>query len=309
MALESGIHDSSQIEISVVICAYNEERTIGPLVLALLDQGRTSAPLREIICVASGCTDSTVSILHSIHDDHPIVRVVVQPERLGKASALNEGLKLVTGNVIVIESADTFPSGNFLSSISAPFRDPTVGIVCSRPVPTNSEGGLAVALGLILWEVHDEVSLRLPNAGEAMAIRGPSFPIPADVADDDAYVGFLARQRGGRAIYAREAVVLNRVPGTFSEYVRQRFRIHRQSISLLRRELYRTSTKNPRYALPAIARVLRRCPRRIIEIALFTFLELEVRALASLIAFVDRSDLRVWAPIKSTKLPIRSGKE
>jgi glycosyltransferase involved in cell wall biosynthesis len=52
------------LKLSVVVCAYNEEKSIGPLLENLMCQ-RTPPEVndREIIVVASGCTDATVQVV------------------------------------------------------------------------------------------------------------------------------------------------------------------------------------------------------------------------------------------------------
>ncbi len=48
---------------SIGIMAYNEEANIGQLLKALLTQRTSAVTLREIVVVASGCTDGTQAIV------------------------------------------------------------------------------------------------------------------------------------------------------------------------------------------------------------------------------------------------------
>lgn len=106
-------------------------------------------------------------------------------------------------------------------------------------------------------------------------------------------------------MYSPEAVVYNRVPTTIPEYLRQRFRIHRQSLQLLRLTGKRTSTKTVGYAIPAIGRAFRRNPDRWFSLIAFTWLEITLRVLALVALLHPGNDYSVWEPIQSTKLPIR----
>jgi len=82
--------------------AYNEEKTISKVLEALLNvdyQGREF----ELIVVNDGSRDNTKKALDAIND--PRVKVF-HKENGGKGSAVIEGLKHVTGDIIIIQDAD-----------------------------------------------------------------------------------------------------------------------------------------------------------------------------------------------------------
>ena len=69
--------------------AYNEEANIGRLLRSLLRQRFTHCYLREILVVASGCTDRTEEIVRNIMEKDNRIKLLIQPHREGKASAIN----------------------------------------------------------------------------------------------------------------------------------------------------------------------------------------------------------------------------
>ena len=75
---------------SVGIMAYNEERNIASSINAVLAQEMTSGEIAELIVVASGCSDRTTDIVVSLARDEPRLHLVVEEQRAGKASAINE---------------------------------------------------------------------------------------------------------------------------------------------------------------------------------------------------------------------------
>lgn len=88
-------------KLSVIIPAYNEERTIE----ALLEKVKR-APFKdeiELIVVDDGSTDGTREILSRYADEHT---VVLQPKNGGKGSAIRAGITKVTGTHVVIQDAD-----------------------------------------------------------------------------------------------------------------------------------------------------------------------------------------------------------
>ncbi len=85
------------MKLSIIIPVYNEERTIAEL----LSRVRAVELEKEIIVVNDGSTDGTKGILDTIDGI-----VVVNKKNGGKGSAIREGLKVATGDVIVIQDAD-----------------------------------------------------------------------------------------------------------------------------------------------------------------------------------------------------------
>ena len=87
------------IEYSVGIMAYNEEANIARTLEAILEQSGPSIRLHEIIVVASGCTDRTISVVSAMALREPRIHLCVQEKREGKASAINLFLKQATSPI------------------------------------------------------------------------------------------------------------------------------------------------------------------------------------------------------------------
>ena len=90
------------MKISIIIPCYNEEKTIVKIVekinaLINLD--------KEIILVDDGSNDGTVDIIKKKVQKN-VDHVVYHEKNSGKGSAIQSGLKYVTGDIIIIQDAD-----------------------------------------------------------------------------------------------------------------------------------------------------------------------------------------------------------
>ena len=91
------------MELSVIITAYNEEKTIVPLCRKLTEALRFIGDF-EIIIVDDGSTDGTSAALCSIEDDR--VHTIRLQRNAGKSRALLEGIDMSRGRFIATLDAD-----------------------------------------------------------------------------------------------------------------------------------------------------------------------------------------------------------
>ena len=215
------------IKCAVAIMAYNEQANIGKLLQALLAQELDKVQISEIMVVASGCTDRTEEIVQEYAQQHPHIRLLHQPSREGKASAINLCMRhLRHHQVIVLHSADLIPAPRAIENLVQPFEDPQVGMTGGRPVPTNNPGRFMGYTAHLLWGLHHRISLARPKMGEVIAFRNIFHQIPHDSAVDEASIEPLIRGQGMHLLYTPDAVVYNHGPETVGDFMKQRRRIY-----------------------------------------------------------------------------------
>ena len=205
--------------------AYNEESNIGPLLQALLNQRLRTVSIERIVVVASGCTDRTEEIVAEFCERDNRVKLIRQPRREGKASAINLFLRRNNYEVIVLHSADTLPTPDTIEHLVRPFADPEVGMTGGRPVPTNDPRHFMGYIVHLLWRLHHRISLHRPKMGELIAFRNIFRQIPYDSAVDEASIEPLIRGQGLKLLYIPEAIVYNKGPETVHDFLKQRRRI------------------------------------------------------------------------------------
>lgn len=97
----------NSLTLSVVIPAYNEEKTIQSILEAIIKAD--NIPLtKEIIIVDDCSTDRTPDIVKSFIGDNPGVTILLlrQESNMGKGAALHRGINEASGDYIVIQDAD-----------------------------------------------------------------------------------------------------------------------------------------------------------------------------------------------------------
>ena len=288
------------IPVSVGICAFNERDRIGDLLESVLRQTLPRPfTMQEVLVVASGCTDGTEEIVRRRAASDDRVELIVQQQRRGKASALNEILHRYTGSVLVLANADSrLGVGALRALLTVFFDDPDTEVACGAPAPDGGGQGILRLAEAFEWEIHND-SLDLLSAengknhccDELMAIRrGFVERLPQDLINDGAYIGALAGLRGRTVRFVPEARVYVRTPRDFPSLVRRRQRIlrgHRQVQSLLHRlpntfeELVK---RNPRLAAAVMIRQVRRRP---LSVVLLPLLAMPLEAVSLALAIVD----------------------
>lgn len=105
--------------ISVIIPAYNAEKTVDQCLNALKEQSYPD-DLYEVIVVDDGSTDKTGEIAQGYK-----VRYIRQ-ENQGPASARNKGAHEAKGETVLFTDSDCVPDKNWIGEMVRPFDDPEV---------------------------------------------------------------------------------------------------------------------------------------------------------------------------------------
>ena len=94
------------VDISVVIPAYNEEKSIKPLYNELKEVLEKLNKTYEVIFVDDGSTDKTLEVLEDLYKKNKNVKVITFKKNFGKAAALSAGFEHAEGKVILTMDAD-----------------------------------------------------------------------------------------------------------------------------------------------------------------------------------------------------------
>jgi poly-beta-1,6-N-acetyl-D-glucosamine synthase len=227
-----------KVSVAVCIPAYNEEKNIRHILDALLAQQTEKIVINKIVVVSSGSTDQTDTIVHSYARKHTSIQLLKQPERNGKAAAINAFLQITNEEIIVIESADTIPMRHTIETLCLPFlADERIGLTGGAPYPINDP---TTFLGYIIhawWWFHRNI----PRYGELIAFRNVLPQISETTAVDEAYIQAKLLKAGYTLLHVDDAIVTNKGPETISDLIKQRRRIFNGHARLHKEENIRIS--------------------------------------------------------------------
>ena len=101
-----------EVEVSVIIPAYNTEKYIQQAIASLLNQTLENL---EIVIVDDCSTDNTVEVIRSFDD--PRLRLLLNPQNLGAGGARNRALKAARGKWVAVLDSDDWYAPERLSRL------------------------------------------------------------------------------------------------------------------------------------------------------------------------------------------------
>ena len=223
--------------ISVVIPAYNAERSIEATLRALSSQA-FEAPF-EVIVVDDGSTDRTAEIVAR----HPEVRLIRQPNE-GPSVARNRGVAEARGEIVVFTDADCVPTPDFLAQITAPFADP--GIAGAKGAYLSKQRELTARFVQIEYEEKYARMAKFDTIDfidtYAAAFRKADFlavggfdPLFRTACVEDQEFSFRMHAAGKKMLFVPQARVFHTHADRVAGYARKKFKIGYFKVIVIRR--------------------------------------------------------------------------
>ncbi len=287
--------------VSVGLMAYNEEKIITRCIKAIQKQTLESGEITEIIVVSSGSTDSTDSLVVDAAARDTRIRLITQPSRKGKASAINEFLAAARSDILILESADTIAGPDTVECLIKPFKDKKIGMTGAHPVPVNDRESFAGFCVHTMWELHHRLAMEHPKCGEMIAFRNIISRMPTYTAVDEASLEAIIAESGLGLAYAPKAIVHNKGPETIGDFIKQRRRIASGHRHLLATVGHEVSTKRPGNILSHIIKIIDWTPKGIVFMTALILIEMYARFMGWLDFYLRDRNPFIWDISFSTK--------
>lgn len=117
--------------ITILIAAYNEAKDIATTLKSIFLEDYPGEV--SVIVINDGSSDGTASIVKDFMSNHPNLKLIDLDKNIGKANALNAGLKECTTDILITIDADSYLWKDALRNI--------VGRYLSDPVNTKAVAG------------------------------------------------------------------------------------------------------------------------------------------------------------------------
>jgi cellulose synthase/poly-beta-1,6-N-acetylglucosamine synthase-like glycosyltransferase len=135
----------------------------------------------EIVIVSDGCTDGTDDILNEFQD--PRVKCIRCSEHSGKAAALNMGMHIATGEILVFSDIRPFMERNALHLLLSNFADPQVGCVAGELVLRyDGHDAGAKAIGGLYWRYEQWIRTCEARVDSPLGVYGGFYAVRRELA-------------------------------------------------------------------------------------------------------------------------------
>ena len=222
------VHKRSQEpSVSLVIAMRNEEKNVQAKMQNCFDLDYPAGKLQVIVSLDAP-TDGTEALVRDYADRG--VEVVSSPAHRGKAEALNSGVAIATGEIVVFADARQHFDKAAIRELAANFADASVGAVSGELVLLDERGKESSDAAGAYWRyekglraMESEIHSVAGATGAIYAIRRGLFaPLPAGTILDDVVIPIRMALAGRRVIFdpaARAYEFANQ--GAKSEYERK----------------------------------------------------------------------------------------
>lgn len=216
--------------VTMVVSAYNEEAVLADKIANCHNLNYPAEKLSFVIG-SDGSEDGTAAILDRVNDARFIT--VANEFRSGKASMLNQLMKLTTSDLVVFSDANTMYRTDAIWHLAKPFQDRRVGCVNGKlELSASQDDEQACQPEGLYWRYENRIKQMESTLGAVptvnggiIAIRRKFFlPLPAQAVTEDQVMVLRIMTQGYRCLFAEKARASESVSNWAGE-LRRRTRI------------------------------------------------------------------------------------
>jgi cellulose synthase/poly-beta-1,6-N-acetylglucosamine synthase-like glycosyltransferase len=224
-------HTAYPALVSIIVPAYNEEKTIAKCLESINNQEYKGA--MEVIVVNDGSTDRTAEIVSKYQ-----VRFIDLKINGGKANALNKAVEEAKGDVLIFTDSDSYISANAVNSLVSCLNANKDAQIVAGNVFIHDDPGKKCTMKyfqMIEYLVEQEITRYLQGlSGSVLVCPGPLTAVRRSVCNiiqfsdetivEDADFTIKALKNSMKIIRDPEAKVYTHAPETLQAWYKQRKR-------------------------------------------------------------------------------------
>lgn len=230
--------------VSLIICAYNEEKTISRKLENTLEIDYPKDML-ELIVFDNGSTDDTFKIAKKF-EKYGVKVYSLNGENTGKSAGLNVAFKLAKGDITAISDVDCFLKKDVLLKSMPYFADSSVGAVSGSQILLNPEESQSTQMEdslqsyyKLIRKAESNIDSTIIYNGEFLAFRKNLIErLDEDVGADDTQIAIKIKESGHRALFLNEANFYEYAPSSSKMRWKQKVRRSSQVVQVLLRYRY-----------------------------------------------------------------------
>lgn len=228
-------HYTEYPDITILVAAYNEESGIESTLHSI---GKQNYPGKMTCIVCNdGSKDRTVQVVKSVWHKYPWLKLLDITKNGGKANALNQGLKMVTTDIVITVDGDTYLYKNALKNIVERYMsDPLdTRAVAGAILVRNHNATVCTKMQTFDYFIGIAGVKKLQSMYHGTLVAQGAFSLydtatvrevggwPHTVGEDIVLTWGILKA-GYRVGYAEDAIVFTNAPETWGQFINQRIR-------------------------------------------------------------------------------------
>lgn len=205
--------DAALPTVTIIIPAHNEEASIGPKLQSCLNLDYPEDRL-EFVVFSDGSTDGTNEQVRPFLS--PRLRLVFHPQRRGKMQVLNEAVRSVSSEIVVLSDAEARFHPQALRRLLRHFQSGQVGAVFGWREMAGGGGEKSRESAYWRYEkwlrkAEDRIGASIVCSGAILALRRQAYrPLAPNLICDDLFIPLGLRARGWQLVFDPTATVCER---------------------------------------------------------------------------------------------------
>ncbi|MAG47729.1 hypothetical protein CL617_03915 [archaeon] len=220
-------YEKNALSVTVLIPAYNKEDILADTIKSILNQDYPKDKI-EIIVINDGSKDKTKEVAKSFKEV-----TLINKENAGKASALNDGIKVAKNDIIVVLDADTLMTEELTKKAVSYFKDDAVGVVIPTLKPYKPKN-LLERIQVVEYTLSGFTRKILSFINSSSAAPACSYfrreifedygGFDVDNITEDFEMALKIQSHNHKLVHLTDAVAYTDVPKKLKELLRQRLR-------------------------------------------------------------------------------------